>query len=124
MSRGKKSDSAPKPAKPRLVNVAVMAAVPNALTYAIPEGMELLTGQRVQVPLGNRRATGIVIEPVAIAEPGVKIREVLRTLDPEPVLSPELVTLGRGSVPRHASPAPGDSPRADGTAHRRRQAAA
>lgn len=94
MPRGRKSGSSRQAAKPRLVNVAVMAAVPGALTYAIPDGLELLTGQRVQVPLANRRATGIVIEPVATAELGVKIKEVLRALDPQPVLSPELVTLG------------------------------
>ncbi|MGE5327559.1 MAG: primosomal protein N' [Deltaproteobacteria bacterium] len=92
MPRGKKSDSS-RP-KPRLVNVAVVAAVRGALTYGIPGGMELRTGQRVLVPLANRRATGIVIEPVASAEPGVKIKEVLRALDLEPVLTPELVTLG------------------------------
>lgn len=51
-------------------------------------------GQRVQVPLGSRRATGVVIEPVAHAAPGIKIREILRVVDPVPVLSPELVVLG------------------------------
>src|SRR5205807_1148385 len=37
---------------------------------------------------------GIVLEPVARMAPGVKARDVLRVLDPEPVVSPELLTLG------------------------------
>jgi len=37
---------------------------------------------------------GIVIEPVASVAPGVKIREILRIVDPEPLLTPELLTLG------------------------------
>jgi primosomal protein N' (replication factor Y) (superfamily II helicase) len=94
MPRSRKAESCPKRAKPRLVNVAVFAALPNALTYSIPEGLDLRTGQRVQVPLGNRRAIAIVIEPATTVEPGFKIREVLRALDPEPALTPELVTLG------------------------------
>jgi primosomal protein N' (replication factor Y) (superfamily II helicase) len=94
MPRSKKAESSRKRRKPRLVNVAVMAAVPNALTYAIPDGMDLRTGQRVQVPLGKRRANGIVIEPVTSIEPGFKIREILRVLDPDPSLTPELVALG------------------------------
>jgi primosomal protein N' (replication factor Y) len=94
MARGKKSGSAAKRPALRLVNVAVAAAIRNALTYSVPEGLEVRSGQRVHVPLGTRRATGVVIEPVASLAPGIKVREILRALDPEPALTPELVTLG------------------------------
>ena len=79
---------------PSLVNVAVFAALRDPLTYRVPESMDARVGQRVLVPLGTRRATGIVLESVARAAPGVKVREILRVLDPAPVLSPELLTLG------------------------------
>ena len=76
------------------MNVAVAAAIRSVLTYSVPEGLDVRPGQRVQVPLGTRRATGVVVEPVASLAPGIKAREVLRALDPEPALTPELVTLG------------------------------
>ncbi len=76
------------------VNVAVMAAIRNPLTYRVPSDLDVRLGQRVLVPLATRKATGLVLEPVTRVAPGVKMRDVLRVLDPEPVLSPELVTLG------------------------------
>src|SRR2546422_211283 len=78
----------------QLVDVAVMAALRHTLTYRVPDGLDVRTGQRVLVPLGNRRALGIALEPVARIAPGLKARDVLRVLDPEPVFSPELLTLG------------------------------
>jgi primosomal protein N' (replication factor Y) len=77
-----------------LVDVAVLAAIRNPLTYRVPESLEVRAGQRVLVPLATRRALGIALEPVARVAPGLKVREILRVLDPEPVLSPELLTLG------------------------------
>jgi len=79
---------------PSLVNVAVFAALRDPLTYRVPDSMEVRIGQRVLVPLGTRRTTGIVLESAARVAPGVKVREILRVLDSEPVLSPELLTLG------------------------------
>src|SRR5271169_4343457 len=86
MSRKKTSD--------RLVDVAVMAAIRNPLTYRVPEGMDVRAGHRVQVPLGTRQARGIALEPGERLAPGVKVREIARVLDAEPLLSPELLTLG------------------------------
>jgi primosomal protein N' (replication factor Y) len=77
-----------------MINVAVLAAIREALTYRVPESMHVRPGQRVLVPLATRRATGVVLEPVARVAPGFKVRDVLRVLDPEPLLSPELLTLG------------------------------
>jgi primosomal protein N' (replication factor Y) (superfamily II helicase) len=77
-----------------LVNVAVLSAIREPLTYAIPPGLDVRIGQRVQVPLGTRKAVGIAVEPVAAVAPGVRIREILKNLDDEPVLTPELLTLG------------------------------
>ena len=114
MSRKKTAPPGP------LVNVAVLAALREPLTYRVPPSLDVRLGQRVLVPLATRRAIGVVIEPVAQVAPGVNVREVLRVLDVEPVLSPELVTLGLwiaeyylapvGEVfLRHAAPARRDS---------------
>jgi primosomal protein N' (replication factor Y) len=75
-------------------NVAVMAALRHPLTYRVPGELEVRTGQRLLVPLGSRRALGIAIEPAARVAPGLKVRDILHVLEPEPLLSPELLTLG------------------------------
>jgi primosomal protein N' (replication factor Y) (superfamily II helicase) len=76
-----------------LINVAVMTAIRGPLTYGVPESMHVRPGQRVVVPLSTRRVLGVALEPVADMAPGVKVREILRVVDPEPILSPELLTL-------------------------------
>jgi primosomal protein N' (replication factor Y) (superfamily II helicase) len=78
----------------KLVKVAVMTAIREPLTYRVPSSLDVQPGQRVLVPLGTGKATGMVIDLSAPIAPGVKAREVLRVLDPEPVLSSELLMLG------------------------------
>ncbi len=77
-----------------LINVAVMAAIRGPLTYSVPASMQVRAGQRVLVPLATRKVMGVALEPVAGMAPGVKVRDILRVVDPEPILSPELLTLG------------------------------
>ena len=86
MDRERKKDS--------LYDVAVMAAIRHPLTYRFPTSWPVSTGQRVLVPLATRKATGIVLGPTSKLGPGIEVREALRALDPEPVLSAELVKLG------------------------------
>jgi primosomal protein N' (replication factor Y) (superfamily II helicase) len=71
-----------------------MAAIRAPLTYRLSKDMEVHPGQRVQVPLGSRRAMGVVVRPAGPLAPGIKVREILRTFDSEPVLTQELVDLG------------------------------
>src|ERR1051326_7103335 len=86
MSQKKPSDS--------MVDVAVLAAIRCPLTYRVPASLDVRAGQRVHVPLGSRRATGVVLQPRARVAPGFEIRDILRVLDPEPLLNPALLTLG------------------------------
>ena len=71
-----------------------MGAIPHPLTYRFPDSLSVSPGQRVLLPLAARKATGIVLRPTGRLAPGIDVREALRVLDPEPVLSPELVRLG------------------------------
>jgi primosomal protein N' (replication factor Y) (superfamily II helicase) len=71
-----------------------MAALRNTLTYLVPDSMSVQPGQRVQVPLATRRATGIVLRPGSTLPPGIQARPIMRVLDDEPVLNPELLDLG------------------------------
>lgn len=95
------------PKKENLVDVAVMAAIPRPLTYRVPRHLEVRAGQRVFVPLGRRRAQGIVLEPVARMAAGVEAKDILELIDPEPLLSPELLTLGLWIAEYYVAP-PGE----------------
>ena len=87
-----------------LVNVAVLAALQRQLTYSVPESMDVRIGQRVLVPIGTRRATGIVLSAAPPLPPGVEARSVISVLDAEPVLPPELLTLGMWIAEYYLSP--------------------
>jgi primosomal protein N' (replication factor Y) len=77
-----------------LFDVAVMAAIRHPLTYRFPPSLTVSPGQRVLVPLATHKATGIVLRATGKLAPGFEVREALRAIDPEPVLSSELVRLG------------------------------
>jgi len=81
-------------ALPTMVNVAVLAAIRHPLTYSLPESLDARAGQRLLVPLGARRVIGIALGTAPALPSGIRVREVLRVLDAEPVLTPELLTLG------------------------------
>jgi primosomal protein N' (replication factor Y) (superfamily II helicase) len=80
--------------RPTLVSVAVLAAIRRPLTYSVPESLDVRIGQRVLVPLGSRRVPGIVLSVAPALPPDIEAKQVLGVLDPEPVLAPELLTLG------------------------------
>ncbi|HMD84684.1 MAG TPA: primosomal protein N' [Terriglobia bacterium] len=87
-------DRKPHPKRANLVEIAVMAAIRNTLTYLVPDSFTVRPGQRVQVPLATRKATGIVLRAGSSLPPGIAARPILRLLDTEPVLTPELLELG------------------------------
>jgi len=72
-----------------------MTAVRHPLTYRVPDSLSVRPGQRVQVPLATRKVAGIILRPAGRLAPGIQARDVLRVLDPEPVLSQELLELGQ-----------------------------
>src|SRR5574337_1544829 len=90
--------------RPTLVTVAVLAALRRQLTYFVPKGLDVRIGQRVLVPLGSRRVAGIVLSAAPPLPPGVDARPVIQVLDSEPVLSPELLTLGMWIAEYYLSP--------------------
>ncbi len=78
------------------VDVSLPVPLDQPFTYSLPETLRhrVREGARVVVPFGARKLTGVILrchdEP-----PQVKPREVLRLIDSEPVLSAELLSLGR-----------------------------
>src|SRR5690348_15171118 len=91
-------------AGPTLVSVAVFAALQRPLAYSVPETLNIRIGQRVLVPVGTRRIAGIVLSSAPPLPPGIDPRPVIQALDPEPVLSRELLTLGLWIAEYYLSP--------------------
>jgi len=71
-----------------------MTGIRNTLTYMVPDSITVQPGQRVQVPLATRKATGIVLRAGSTLPPGIAARPIVRVLDAEPVITPELLELG------------------------------
>lgn len=88
-----------------------MAALTGPLTYHVPDSMEVLPGQRVLVPLGSRKATGIVIERQDEPALGGRPREILKVIDAEPLLDSALMALGLWIAEYYHAP-PGETFRA------------
>ena len=70
--------------------------VASPFTYRIPEGMELVPGQRVAVPFGRREKEGIVLSLTEECDlDPARIREVSRPLEDYAAIPPELMELAR-----------------------------
>ena len=84
------------PSHPSFADVAVFAALPGLLTYRIPKALldQASPGRRVVVPLGTRKARGIIIGRAGKPPAGINPREILELWDAEPVLPEDLLELG------------------------------
>ena len=66
------------------------------LSYRIPVGLPVGPGHLVLVPLGGRIVAGLVLATQAQPPPAVeRVLELLRLVDPEPVLTADQLALGR-----------------------------
>jgi len=77
-------------------DVSLPVPLDQSFTYWLPETLRhrVAAGCRVLVPFGPRKLTGVVVR-VHDDQPEGPLREVLRLVDEEPVLGPELLSLGR-----------------------------
>jgi len=84
----------------------VPVPLPGALTYEVPPAWRgiAVPGARVRVPVGKRRLVGVVValrdEPPA----AVEVRPLIEVLDPEPVLTPELLDLAAFTADYYLAP--------------------
>ena len=76
----------------QLADVALPVPLGRALTYAIPEALaaRVVAGSRVLVPLGPRRALGVVLA-VRDGEPPPRVRAILGAPDEEPAVPVDLL---------------------------------
>src|SRR5512141_592137 len=77
-------------------DVSVPAPLDQPFTYRLPETLRhrVQPGCRLLVPFGPRKLTGVILRCHDEA-PQVPARDALKLLDSEPVLSAELLGLGR-----------------------------
>lgn len=90
---------------PRYCDVSLPVPLDQNFTYSLPLTLQhrVKTGVRILVPFGTRKLTGVVLG-VHDEAPGMAVKEALRLVDPEPVLSDELIALGRWISGYYCSP--------------------
>jgi primosomal protein N' (replication factor Y) len=79
---------------PEFCDVALPVPLDAVFTYALPEGMQPVVGGRVLVPFRAQRLFGVVTS-LHQAPPKVRAKNVFSVLDASPVLSPELLQMGK-----------------------------
>src|SRR5260221_14375980 len=81
----------------RLCNVALAVPLRTTFTYKVPERLaaEIQPGARVIVPFRKKSLVGVVTEWVEQGPLGTKLRDVQKTIDVLPALTPKLLELGQ-----------------------------
>lgn len=72
--------------------------------YMIPDDMQVVTGCRVRIPLRNRDSTGTVLEIGPPPQTNYNLRPVSKLIDPEPLITPQLMKLGKWIADYYVAP--------------------
>src|SRR5215831_12192686 len=86
-------------------DVSLPVPLDQPFTYLLPETLRhrVKAGSRILVPFGTRKLIGVIVH-CHDERPDVAVREALRLLDSEPVLSEELMALGRWIAGYYCAP--------------------
>jgi primosomal protein N' (replication factor Y) len=86
-------------------DVSLPVPLDQPFTYSLPDTLRhrVRAGSRLIVPFGTRKLTGVILRCHDDAPP-VAARDALRLIDSEPVLSAELMALGRWIAGYYCSP--------------------
>src|SRR5215470_18286997 len=90
---------------PAFCDVSLPVPLDQPFTYGLPDTLRhrVKPGSRLLVPFGPRKLTGVILRCHDDA-PAVATREALRLIDSEPVLSDELLALGRWIAGYYCAP--------------------
>jgi primosomal protein N' (replication factor Y) len=82
---------------PAYANVALPVPLRSLFTYAIPDHLREIVrpGTRVQVPFRKKSLIGVVVDLATTAPQDTKIRDITRSVDHTPTLTPKLIELGQ-----------------------------
>jgi primosomal protein N' (replication factor Y) len=86
-------------------DVSLPVPLDQPFTYSLPDTLRhrVRVGSRLIVPFGTRKLTGVILR-CHDDPPSVAARDALRLIDSEPVLSAELMALGRWIAGYYCSP--------------------
>jgi primosomal protein N' (replication factor Y) len=88
-----------------LCNVALAVPLRTTFTYKVPERLaEIQPGSRVVVPFRKKSLVGVVTEWTEQAPPDTGLREIQKSLDPLPALTPSLLKLGQWIASYYVAP--------------------
>jgi primosomal protein N' (replication factor Y) (superfamily II helicase) len=92
------------PSVARVVLESRLPQLDRLFDYSIPEGMVVLPGVRVKVPLrsSSKNATGFVVEVASHSDHGGALVPLGEVVSDVPVLTPEIWKLARAVADRHA----------------------
>src|SRR6202521_5609830 len=88
---------------PEFCDVALPVPLDTVFTYSIADGMRPVIGGRVLAPFRQQRLSGIVVS-LHDHKPDVQTKNVIETLDSEPVLDPSLMRLGKWIADYYLAP--------------------
>src|SRR5256885_8833199 len=88
---------------PEFCDVALPVPLDTVFTYRIAGGMQPVVGGRVLVSFRQQRLSGILVS-LHDHEPEVQTKNVIETLDTEPVLDPPLMRLGKWIADYYLAP--------------------
>ena len=88
---------------PEFCDVALPVPLDTVFTYRIAGGMQPVVGGRVLVSFRQQRLSGILVS-LHDHEPEVQTKNVIQTLDAEPVLDPPLMRLGKWIADYYLAP--------------------
>src|ERR1700727_1785184 len=82
---------------PAYCNVALPVPLRSLFTYSIPDHLResIRPGTRVQVPFRKKSLIGVFIAPPPPAPQDTKIRDITKSIDHTPALTPKLIELGQ-----------------------------
>jgi primosomal protein N' (replication factor Y) len=78
---------------PLIARIALNRPLRRLFDYIIPEGLELMPGQRVRIPFGRQQATGLVVQVGVEPPPGINLKPVAEAMEDWPALPEETFTL-------------------------------
>ena len=91
---------------PSYCNVALPVPLRSLFTYSIPGHLResIHPGTRVLVPFRKKSLIGVVIEITSTAPPDTKIRDITKSIDYLPSLTPKLIELGQWIATYYLAP--------------------
>lgn len=79
--------------KIRTAEIAVMASFPMMLTYLVPDGLYIVNGARVIVPLRQAKKVGVVVSSKEEEADSNGLKPIISVLDEKPLIPQELLDL-------------------------------